>query len=158
MAKNTGAHRLQKEYKAILKRKDHENFLACPDPDDLFKWHFVIFGLKDCPFENGIYHGQILFPKEYPQKPPGIVMITPSGRFIVNEQICMSYSNFHPELWNPLWGVSTIIIGTISFMNTDEITYGGVASSPEQKKIYAHESVPFNLRNKAFCDLFKDKL
>ena len=85
-------------------------------------------------------------------------MLTPSGRFTVNEQICMSYSNFHPELWNPLLGVSAIVIGTISFMNTDENTYGAVSSSPQQKVLYARDSLAFNMRNKAFCDLFKDRL
>jgi ubiquitin-conjugating enzyme E2 J2 len=53
-------------------------------------------------------------------------MLTPSGRFEVNKKICMSYSDFHPELWNPLWGVATIVIGTISFMMTEDITYGGI--------------------------------
>ena len=86
----------------------------------------MIFGLKDCAYEGGIYHGKLTFPKEYPLKPPGIVMLTPSGRFEVNKKICMSYSDFHPELWNPLWGVATIVIGTISFMMTEDITYGGI--------------------------------
>jgi len=137
MSKSTGALRLQKEFKAILRRTDTENFLAQPDPEDIFQWHFVIFGLKDCPYEGGFYHGKISFPPEYPNKPPGIVMITPSGRFQVNRKICMSYSDFHPELWNPLWGVATIIIGTISFMMTDEITYGGIKASSEERQLYA---------------------
>ena len=74
-----------------------------------------------------------MFPPEYPLKPPALYMITPSARFEVNKKICMSYSDFHPELWNPLWGVRTIIIGTISFMMTEDITFGGMRASFDQR-------------------------
>ena len=110
-----GANRLQREYMAIAKRftegKDLENFLAVPDPGNIYRWWYLIFGLKDCPFEGGFYLGRIIFPKEYPHKPPGIEMVTPNGRFKENARICMSMSDFHPESWNPLWNVSTIIVG-----------------------------------------------
>jgi ubiquitin-protein ligase len=33
---------------------------------------------------GGYYHGVLLFPPEYPMKPPGIMMITPNGRFSCN--------------------------------------------------------------------------
>lgn len=85
-------------------------------------------------------------------------MLTPSGRFKVNQKICMSYSDFHPELWNPLWGVATIVIGTISFMMTDDITYGGINSSSEQRKMYARQSIEFNLSENKEFHLFKDQL
>lgn len=31
-------------------------------------------------------------------KPPSVIMITPSGRFQPNARICMSMSDFHPEV------------------------------------------------------------
>ena len=43
-----------------------------------------------CPYEGGEYWGQLLFPSDYPFKPPGIKMTTPSGRFKENEKICTS--------------------------------------------------------------------
>jgi len=45
-----------------------------------------------------------------------IQMYTPSGRFEPNKAICMSMSNYHPETWNPLWSVSSILRGLLSFM------------------------------------------
>ena len=116
-----------------------------PDPKNLFEWHFIIFGLKDCSYEDGFYHGKLSFPAEYPHKPPGIIMFTPSGRFKTNTPICMSFSNFHPELWNPAWGVSTIIIGLISFMNTEDMTTGGMRASYNERKAFAAKSLPFNM-------------
>ena len=58
----------------------------------------------------------------------------------------MSYSDFHPELWNPLWGVATIVIGTISFMMTEDITYGGIRTTAAQKQELAKQSIEFNLK------------
>ena len=101
-----------------------ENFVASPDNDNLYIWYYCLFGLKDCPYEGGYYLGCIMIPKEYPLKPPKIEMITPNGRFQVNTRICLSMSDFHPETWNPLWNIQTIIIGLISYMVTDEMSVG----------------------------------
>ena len=61
-----------------------ENFVALPDEKNIFIWNFLIFGLKDCDYEGGYYHGVIKFPPEYPMKPPAILMYTKSGRFAIN--------------------------------------------------------------------------
>jgi ubiquitin-protein ligase len=53
-------------------------------------------GPPDSPYAGGEYHGVLLFPSEYPFKPPGIKMYTPSGRFQQDKRICMSMSDFHP--------------------------------------------------------------
>jgi ubiquitin-protein ligase len=47
--------------------------------------------------------------QEYPFKPPSIRMLTPSGRFEPNQRICLSMSDFHPETWNCMWSVSSIL-------------------------------------------------
>ena len=33
---------------------------------------------------GGYYHGKLIFPREFPFKPPSIYMITPNGRFKCN--------------------------------------------------------------------------
>jgi ubiquitin-conjugating enzyme E2 J2 len=45
--------------------------------DNLLEWHFVIKGPKDTPYSGGAYHGKLIFPSEYPYKPPAIMMLTP---------------------------------------------------------------------------------
>lgn len=47
--------------------------------DDIFEWHFAIFGPEDSEFDGGVYHGRILLPPEYPFKPPSFMLLTPSG-------------------------------------------------------------------------------
>lgn len=62
-------------------------------------------------------------------KPPGIKMITPSGRFEPMARICLSISDYHPETWNPIWKIETIMTALVSFMNSDEKTYGCIETS-----------------------------
>ena len=50
-------------------------------------------------------------------------------------------SSYHPELWNPMWSVKTILIGLISFMNDDEITTGGVRATDAYREEKARESL-----------------
>ncbi|KAK6028635.1 ubiquitin--protein ligase [Ostertagia ostertagi] len=76
---------------------------------------------------GGVYHGKLVFPSDFPFKPPSIYMITPSGRFQVNTRLCLSISDFHPDTWNPAWTVSTIITGLLSFMNDTAPTLANTA-------------------------------
>ena len=96
------------------------NFVAQPDPNNLFVWHFMIFGLTDCVYENGYYVGTLTFPNNYPMAPPAIKFHTPNGRFMLNYRLCLSISDYHPETWSSAWGIESIILGIISFMNTEE--------------------------------------
>ena len=49
-------------------------------PNNILEWHFVITGPKDSVYEGGQYHGKLVFPPEYPYKPPAIMMLTPKCR------------------------------------------------------------------------------
>ena len=75
----------------------------------MLKWYFLIFGLEDEQYIGGYYIGKLEFPIEYPWKPPSIMLLTESGRFIPNDKICMSITNWHPETWNPILTVRAII-------------------------------------------------
>lgn len=76
----------------------------------------MVCGPENTPYEGGFYHGKLVFPREFPFKPPSIYMITPNGRFKTNKKLCLSISDFHPDTWNPAWSVSTILTGLLSFM------------------------------------------
>lgn len=107
--------------------------------------HFTIRGAEGTDFEGGIYHGRILLPPEYPFKPPHIMFLTPSGRFETNNKVCLSFSAYHPELWQPAWGIRLILEALISFLPTP----GGGAigalnwSSAERKRLAA--------KSQSFC-------
>ncbi|KAL0476304.1 ubiquitin conjugating enzyme E2 [Acrasis kona] len=150
--------RLRKEYMQI-KRNPVANIECAPLEDNILEWRYVIYGLPESePYHNGFYHGKLLFSPDYPFKPPGIMMITPNGRFQTNTRLCLSMSDFHPESWNPLWSVQTILTGLVSFMLDNQSTYGSTTSTPQQKKNFARESIEFNRKDKTFQSLFKESL
>lgn len=62
------------------------------------------------------------------------MMVSETGRFKVNERICLSISDYHPETWNPVWPVRSIIIGLISFFVTDMTTVGSIRDISKEKQ------------------------
>lgn len=114
----------------------------------MLECHYVLQGAKGTPYEGGWYHGKLLFPPQYPFKPPGVMMCTPSGRFKVNTRLCLSLSDFHPETWNPMWSVSSILVGLQSFMVEQQATAGSITSTNAAKREFAAHSLDYNCRNK----------
>jgi ubiquitin-conjugating enzyme E2 J2 len=76
---------------------------ARPLETDILTFHYVLEGAQGTPYEGGFYHGVLKFPAEYPFKPPSVLMITPNGRFEVNQRLCFSMSDYHPESWCAAW-------------------------------------------------------
>ena len=89
--------------------------LVAPNETNILEINFVIEGTSETPYEGGVYHGKLLFPKEYPLKPPvrcvvygisthshspltaripllaqNIIILTPNGRFAPNRSLCVS--------------------------------------------------------------------
>jgi len=98
-----------------LRNDDSTEYSAGPLEEDIFEWHCTIRGPSDTEFEGGLYHCRIILPSEYPFKAPSIMVLTPNGRFELNKKICISFTSYHEELWQPAWGVRTAIIGIQGF-------------------------------------------
>lgn len=97
----------------------------------------MITGPEDTPYHGGQYWGTLMFPANYPFAPPAIRMHTPSGRFQPSTRLCLSISDFHPKSFNPAWEVSTILIGLLSFMTSDEMTTGSISMSSAERRYLA---------------------
>eukprot|EP01065_Artemidia_motanka_P043594 TRINITY_DN6068_c0_g1_i1.p1 TRINITY_DN6068_c0_g1~~TRINITY_DN6068_c0_g1_i1.p1 ORF type:complete len:316 (+),score=40.31 TRINITY_DN6068_c0_g1_i1:107-949(+) len=157
MAPREATARLRKELALIS--KDPPPFIhVAAHEKNILDWDYLLEGPPETPYEGGWYHGRIRFPPEYPRAPPEIVMYTPSGRFQVSTALCLSMSNFHPESWNPIWSVATILKGLLSFMCEDTETQGSVvpATTAAEKRAFAKASIEANSRNPTFRKLFAD--
>lgn len=153
----TSIKRLQRELELILKNP-MDNIKVKPKLEDIYTWYFIFDGPKDTPYENGLYAGKILFPKDYPSKAPDFIMLTPNGRFAVNEKICLSYSSFHQETWSPIWTVPTMLQGLLSFMVENTTTAGGITTSIEEKKKLAKASISATFVHPEILSLFSEGL
>lgn len=100
--------------------------------------------------------GRLHFPELYPFKPPAVYMCTPQGRFKCNQKLCLSMSDFHPETWNPLWSVSAVLTGLLSFMLGSEDTVGSIQTSVAHKRKLARASHLHNRNDKTFQELFPE--
>ncbi|KAL4939935.1 ubiquitin-conjugating enzyme/RWD-like protein [Aspergillus oleicola] len=133
--------RLMKEA-TELSSSPSPHFHAAPVSDEnLFDWHFTLTGPPSTPYESGIYHGRITFPPSYPLRPPSFRFLTPSGRFEVNREICLSISGHHEETWQPAWGVRTALTAIRSFMGGDARgQVGGLDVGDEVRRDWAGRS------------------
>ena len=152
MAPKMAMKRLKREL-SNLQSRPAPDVIATPDEANILEWSFVIRGPSETPYEGGVYLGRIVFPPEYPMRPPSIYMLTPSGRFQTSTKICMSMTDFHPESWNPMWSITTIIQGLQSFMANDELTTGGLSASESDRKKLAKLSMAFN--QKMYPNIFE---
>lgn len=111
---NSAVKRIMQEARELANDPSTE-YSAAPLEDDIFEWHCTMRGPSGTDFEGGLYHFRIRLPAEYPFRPPSIMLLTPNGRFELNTKICISFTNYHEELWQPAWGVRTAIIGLQGF-------------------------------------------
>jgi len=135
---NSAVKRIMQEARELA-NDTSTDYSAAPLEDNLFEWHCTMRGPPQTDFEGGLYHFRIILPAEYPFRPPSIMMLTPSGRFETNTQICISFTNYHEELWQPAWGVRTAIIGLQGFFPLKGQAAVGVGSmeapSSERKRL-----------------------
>ncbi len=123
-----------------------DNFDAYPDEDNMLIWYFLLRGVDD--YENGWYIGTIILDPNYPFQPPNIQMLTPSGRYTIHDNICLSFTTYHKETWSPIITINAMVNGLYSNMNSDDKTeygYGHIRDSVQERKKLADESIKYNL-------------
>eukprot|EP00158_Paraphelidium_tribonemae_P006798 Partr_v1_DN27978_c0_g2_i2_m11712 putative ubiquitin-conjugating enzyme len=156
--KNPAVKRLLSELRELQQEPSGDFFASPLNDSDLFEWHFTIAGPADTEFQGGMYHGRILLPFDYPFKPPSIVLLTPNGRFEVGKKICLTITGYHPEFWQPAWGIRTALLALISFFPTKaEGAIGGIDWTPDERKALAKKSVEWRCTgcDAKNCDLLQ---
>lgn len=137
--------RLMKEAAELSESSPSPSPYFCAHPvsdSNLFDWHFTLAGPPaPSPYAGGIYHGRIVLPPTYPLRPPSFRFLTPSGRFEVNREICLSISGHHEETWQPAWGIRTALTAIRSFMDGDpKGQLGGLDASEDVRRMWAEKS------------------
>lgn len=132
----------------ILKKNPLEYVEAYPDERDRLKWYFLIKGPEFSVYKDGYYIGMVLHDPEYPFKPPDYKMLTPSGRYMIEQKICVSNSTYHKNEWSSAWNINSILNGFLSIMLDDrEHGISHIHASDQEKKAYAKHSVEYNKKH-----------
>ena len=92
MAKKDIESQIQKHGKVI------DNYVCLPDPQNVYEWYYIVFGLED-DFKGGYYIGKVTLKDTYPQTAPNITIFTENGKFKTKKEqpdgLCLSISDFH---------------------------------------------------------------
>jgi len=146
--------RMNSEYK-ILQDNPLENVIIEKDPDDIFKWHFIIHDLCNCVYAGGIYYGTIIIPENYPVVTAKIRFLTPNGRFEQKQNLVFCGID-HPKVismatWTVASMFSAIIEEMLSCVTTSDCTHKEYLLRQQLSK----ESIGFNMKNRDFVHIFR---
>ena len=131
--------RLNKELKDLA-TDPPPNCSAGPVGDDLFRWTATILGPGQSPYNGGIFFLNIVFPPEYPFKPPRVSFTTKIYHPNINDKggICLDILK---ENWSPALTISKVLLSVCSLLtdpNPDDPLV------PEIAALYKKDRVKYN--------------
>jgi len=123
--------------------------------DNPMEFHFLLKGHDDSEYKGGYYIGKIKIDKDYPIKAGDFMMLTPSGRFDINKNICLSNSAYHQNEHTPLWSIENMVVGMASIFHEEDHDEKGKPKhsishrydSKELRKLYASDSISYNMKH-----------
>ena len=116
------------------------NCSAGPIDDDIYHWTATIMGPTDTPYEGGIFFLDIIFPPNYPFKPPKIRFKTRIYHPNINSSggICLDILK---DQWSPALTISKVLLSICSLL-TDPNPMDPLR--PMVAKLYLESSSPSN--------------
>ena len=100
-----------------VRREPVPGITAQPTDNNVFKWIATIAGPEGSPYEGGRFHLSILFPTDYPFKPPQVRFTThvfhPNISF--EGEICLTTLG---DAWSPALNITKVLL-CISSLLTD---------------------------------------
>lgn len=136
----SSAKRILKELKE-LETDPPANCSAGPeDTNDLYRWTATILGPADSPYAGGVFNLSILFPVDYPFKPPKVAFTTKVFHPNINSQggICLDILK---DQWSPALSIGKVLLSICSLL-TDANPRDPLV--PEIAKLYESNRAEFN--------------
>ena len=129
------------------------------DAQNLSRWNVLLAGPPNTPYAGGEYWVVITFGPEYPNKPPSIQFITPSGRFSVGTSLCLrGATSHHSEDWDARVTIVALLSSLCVSMADDSVGgLGSVRASLQERTRYAQASHEWNRRQPTFIDCFGEE-
>jgi len=92
-----------------------EGVNGAPCDNDIMKWHAVIFGPDDTPWEDGTFKLSVEFTEEYPNKAPTVKFITKMfhPNIYADGSICLDILQ---NQWSPIYDISAILTSIQSLL------------------------------------------
>ena len=142
--------RIQREY-VELQRHPLKYTTAGPvDEDDITKWNATIVGPDETPYAGGIFHLTIVFPKEYPYRPPKLRFVTKLYHCNVSAtgSICLDILKTE---WSPVLTISKVLLSLLSLLDDPEPTDPLV---PDIAELYLNDRAAHDLRAREWTEAY----
>jgi len=109
---------LKRIHKELVElRRDPPPFCSAgPKGDDMLQWRATIIGPDDTPYEGGVFSLDIVFPKDYPLKPPMVVFTTQVYHTNIGSTsggICLDILGGE---WSPSLTISKVLLSIVSLL------------------------------------------
>ncbi|KAL6072747.1 Ubiquitin-conjugating enzyme E2 4 [Balamuthia mandrillaris] len=113
-----------------LQKDPPPNVTAGPVGDDMFHWTATIMGPADSPYQGGLFFLDIVFPTDYPFKPPGVRFTTKIFHPNINSsgQICCDILKSE---WSPALTLLKVLLSICSLLtdpNPDDPLMADIAN------------------------------
>eukprot|EP00357_Protocruzia_adherens_P024786 CAMPEP_0114979008 /NCGR_PEP_ID=MMETSP0216-20121206/4126_1 /TAXON_ID=223996 /ORGANISM="Protocruzia adherens, Strain Boccale" /LENGTH=192 /DNA_ID=CAMNT_0002340273 /DNA_START=42 /DNA_END=620 /DNA_ORIENTATION=- len=102
--------RVLKEFEDINKTTHETNFVTKFIDEDKTHWEATIHGPKDTVYEGGVYQVDIVFPDEYPYKPPKMKFKTKIWHPNISSQTGAICLDILANEWSPALTVRTALL------------------------------------------------
>lgn len=108
-----------KRLKRELEEINKDEILYCTaspiDNDDLLQWKATIIGPPDTPYHDAVFHLLLIFPLDYPFKPPKVSFITKIFHPNINSNggICLDILK---DAWSPALTIPKILLSICSLL------------------------------------------
>ena len=105
--------------------------VGMPNENNPYEWRCTMIGPNDTSFAGGLFYLKIQFPKDYPDKGPEVLFVTPIYHINVNHinqkgcplgHICLSTLNF----WNSSYSMREVLtnIFALFYLGNPESPFG----------------------------------
>ncbi|XP_065294379.1 uncharacterized protein [Dermacentor albipictus] len=137
-----------------IRRDPPANCTAGPvDPTDLFKWQATIQGPAGSPFEGGTFKLCIIFPADYPFRPPQVKFLTKIYHPNIgwNGNICL---NVLASQWTPALSIAKVLISICWLMrnpNASDPLVNSVAT------LYRNNRVQYDITAREWTEMHASK-
>jgi ubiquitin-conjugating enzyme E2 D/E len=119
--------RITREYVNDVANDPSDYWTIEPDETNCFHWTGTIQNIPSASHRGEVYTLDILFPEQYPFKPPKVRFTNSiNNRFVNprNGEICLDILR---EAWSPALTIGKVLIGICSLLADDncQVTFGG---------------------------------
>lgn len=115
MTSGMALKRIKIQQKELNCNKPENCITAGPIDDNILNWEAIISGPEDTPYFGGEFVISIVFPADYPFKPPKVKWLTKMFHPDFNSYggICSHSISFLSENWHPMHTISTLIVSLV---------------------------------------------